>query len=123
MYHILYSDLQCSRAMVHLLLKGKQLLISHTYIHMYIHVYVLFLASSPIPSSLPTSRSGRKAESSGRVGVVVSGELGGAGQEDQLDGCGYIMASSTVFLRLIEVYTSQRCTHVDTSEAGRGKSD
>ena len=75
--------------------------------YMYIHVYVIFLASPPIPSSppLPISRGGRKAESSGRVGVVVSGELGGAGQEDQLDGCGYIMASSTVFLRLIEVYT------------------
>ena len=33
----------------------------------------------------------------------LMGELGGGGPDEQLDGCSYIMASTTVFLRLIEV--------------------
>ena len=54
------------------------------------------------------TRGGRKAESGGRIGggvVAISSELGVAGSEEGLDGCGYIMAATTVFLRLIEVTT------------------
>lgn len=52
------------------------------------------------------SRGGRRGDSGSRIGASSSftSELGGmGGLEEQLDGGGYIMASTTVFLRLIEV--------------------
>ena len=56
--------------------------------------------------SLSRSRGGRKTESSARIGggvVSISSELSVGSSEEGLDGCGYIMAATTVFLRLIEV--------------------
>jgi exocyst complex protein 7 len=61
------------------------------------------LRKSHVPS--PIKRGGRKTESSARIGggvVSISSELSVGSSEEGLDGCGYIMAATTVFLRLIE---------------------
>ena len=60
----------------------------------------------PLSLSPSLARGGRKAESAARLGggvVAFGSELGVGGPEEGLDGCGYIMAATTVFLRLIEV--------------------